>query len=223
MTYQAPQAGNPFVAWLTCEQGHVVTPGFQFCPQCGGRAILSASGGVADPTGPTGLAGPGVIRSHGDPLSDWWASNGIGGGPQGSPAPAELLTWRRAGAWRLIGGFVIDFMLVWVLGGLTLVLPVLGEIAILAIAFVNCYLEGSTGQSLGKKAVGIYVVKRDTGEFLGGWAGIGRQLLHILDYLPLCIGFVIGLFNTRTFADMIVGSTVVARPRTPQLPSPPPL
>jgi uncharacterized RDD family membrane protein YckC len=114
-------------------------------------------------------------------------------------------------------------MLVWVLGGLTLVLPVFGEIAILAIAFVNAYLEGSTGQSLGKKAVGIYVIKLDTGEFLGGWAGIGRQLLHILDYLPLCLGFIIGLFNTRTFADMIVGSTVVARPHAPQLPPPPQL
>ena len=109
------------------------------------------------------------------------------------------------------------------LGGLTLALPVFGEIAILAIAFVNSYLEGSTGQSLGKKAVGIYVIKRDTGEFLGGWVGIGRQLLHILDYLPLCIGYIIGLFNTRTFADMLVGSTVVARPRAPQLPPPPPL
>lgn len=109
-----------------------------------------------------------------------------------------------------------------VAGGLTLVLPVFGEIAIPAIAFVNSYLEGSTGQSLGKKAGGIYV-RRDTGEFLGGWVGIGRQLLHILDYLPLCIGFIIGLFSTRTFADLIVGSTVVSRPRAPQLPPPPPL
>jgi uncharacterized RDD family membrane protein YckC len=168
-------------------------------------------------------AGPGTVQSHGDRLSDWWAGNAIGGGPQGSPAPATLLTWRRAGAWRLIGALLIDCTLVWVLGGLTLVLPVFGEIVILAIVFINSYLEGSTGQSLGKKAVGIYVIKHDTGEFLGGWVGIGRQLLHILDYLPLCIGFIIGLFNTRTFADMIVGSTVVVRPRAPQLPPPPPL
>lgn len=241
------------VAWLTCAQGHAVAPGFQYCPQCGTPAVLSASAGLADPAGlaaPAGRtaqgsswpdapaaqwhgsaagswqgspAGPGTVRSHGDPLSDWWASNGSGGGPLGSPAPATLLAWRRAGAWQLIGAFLIDFMLVWVLGGLTLALPVFGEIAILAIAFINSYFEGSTGQSLGKKAVGIYVIKRDTGEFLGGWVGIGRQLLHILDYLPLCIGFIIGLFNTRTFADMIVGSTVVARPHAPQLPSPPPL
>ncbi len=168
-------------------------------------------------------AGPGNVQSHGDPLSDWWAGNGIGGGPPGSPARATLLSWQRAGAWPLIGAFLIDCMLAWVLGGLMFVFlfPVVGEIAIPAIAFVNSYLEGSTGQSLGKKAVGSYVIKRDTGEFLGGWAGIGRQLLHVLDYLPLCIGFIVGLFNTRTFADMIVGSTVVARPRAPQLPPPP--
>jgi hypothetical protein len=66
--------------------------------------------------------------------------------------------------------------------------------------------------------VGIYTIKKDTGEFLGGAVGIGRQLLHILDYLALCTGFIVGLFITRTYADMIVGSTVVRKPRAPQPP-----
>jgi uncharacterized RDD family membrane protein YckC len=130
------------------------------------------------------------------------------------PDPATLLTWRRAGAWRLIGAFVIDVMLGWVL----LVIPVIGAIIYLVIVFANSYLEGTTGQSLGKKAVGIYTIKKDTGEFLGGAVGIGRQLLHILDFLALGTGFILGLFITRTYADLIVGSTVVRRPRTPQTP-----
>jgi uncharacterized RDD family membrane protein YckC len=109
---------------------------------------------------------------------------------------------------------VIDYML-----GLVLwIIPLIGVILWLGIAFANAYFEGTTGQTLGKKAVSIYTIKRDTGEFPGGAVGIGRQLLHILDTLALCTGWVVGLFITRTYADMIVGSTVVRRPRVRQAP-----
>jgi hypothetical protein len=126
-----------------------------------------------------------------------------------------LLTWRRAGALRLIGAFVIDYML----GLMLWILPVIGAILWLAIIFVNAYFQGTTGQSLGKKAVGIYTIKKDTGEFLGGAVGIGRQLLHILDTLALGTGWIVGLITSRTYADMIVGSVVVRRPSVQ--PSPP--
>jgi uncharacterized RDD family membrane protein YckC len=99
------------------------------------------------------------------------------------------------------------------LGLILWVIPVIGVILWLGIAFANAYFEGTTGQTLGKKALGIYTIKRDTGEFLGGAVGIGRQLLHILDTLALCTGWIVGLCITRTYADMIVGSTVVRRPR----------
>ena len=229
MAYQAPPQGYPplpvcpnghqvpaggqfcptcslFVGQLVCARGHQVAPGQRYCPQCG------------SPAGPWrgSLTGPGYVRNYADQVSDWWA----GSGPTGNrrlvgPDPATLLTWRRAGAWRLIGAFVIDFMLAWTL----VVIPVIGAIICLVIVFANAYFEGTTGQSLGKKAVGIYVIKRDTGEFLGGAVGIGRQLLHILDYLALGSGFILGLFITRTYADMIVGSTVVRRPRVSQPPA----
>jgi uncharacterized RDD family membrane protein YckC len=231
MAFQPPQQANPAlpvcpnghqvpagaqfcpicslsVGMLACGRGHTVAPGYQYCPQCGSPAAPWRNN----------LTGPGYVRPYGDQVSDWWAASG----PTGTrrrigPDPATLLTWRRAGAWRLIGAFLIDVMLEWVL----LVIPVIGVIFCLAIAFVNSYFEGTTGQSLGKKAVGIYVIKRDTGEFLGGAVGIGRQLLHILDYLALGTGFIVGLFITRTYADMIVGSTVVRRPRTAQAPPSP--
>lgn len=102
-----------------------------------------------------------------------------------------------------------------------LVIPFIGAVICLGIAFANSYLEGTTGQTLGKKAVGIYTIKKDTGEFLGGAVGVGRQLLHILDFVALGTGFIVGLFITRTYADMIVGSTVVRRPRTPEAPPAP--
>lgn len=145
----------------------------------------------------------------------WRLSDGLPGSPGGLP-PVPHLPERPPDAGR---GTVLPSLQP-ARGVADLLAGSLGDAWIPVLPAVR---HPSTGQSLGKKAVGIYVIKRDTGEFLGGWVGIGRQLLHIVDYLPLCLGFIVGLFNTRTFADMIVGSTVVARPRTPQLPPPPPL
>jgi uncharacterized RDD family membrane protein YckC len=193
------------VGMLVCGRGHTVAPGQRYCPQCGA------------PAGPwrDSLTGPSYVRNYADQVSDWWAASGPTGNRRlAGPEPATLLTWRRASGWRLIGAFVIDYML-----GLVLwVVPVIGVLLWLGIAFANAYFEGATGQTLGKKAVGIYTIKRDTGEFLGGAVGIGRQLLHILDTLALCTGWIVGLFITRTYADMIVGSTVVRRPRVPAAP-----
>lgn len=224
MTYQSPQqaypslpicpnghqvpAGAQFcpscslpVGALVCGRGHSVAPGQQYCPLCGAQA------------GPwrRNLTGRGYVRPYEDQASDRWAASGPTGRRLAGPDPATLLTWRSAGGLRLIGAFVIDFMVGWVL----LAIPVIGVIFCLVINFANAYFEGTTGQTLGKKALGIYTIKKDTGEFLGGAIGIGRQLLHILDYLALGTGFIVGLFITRTYADMIVGSTVVRRPRRP--------
>lgn len=222
MAYQAPQQNNSPVpaclnghqvpagaqfcpvcslpaSSLVCGRGHAVAPGYRYCPQCGAPAAPSRSS----------LTGPAYVRPYGDQVSDWWAASGpTGNRRRAGPDPATLLTWRRAGGGRLACAFLVDFMLQWFL----LLIPVIGVIICLAIAFTNLYLEGTTGQSLGKKAIGIYTIKRDTGEFLGGAVGIGRYLLHIVDLLALGTGFIVGLFITRTYADMIVGSTVVRRP-----------
>lgn len=223
MAYQTPHPG--YSPLPVCPNGHQVPAGAQFCPMCSlsvgmlvcGRGHAVASGQrycpqCGSPAGPwrDSLTGAGYVRNYADQVSDWWAASGPTGNRRlAGPDPAMLLTWRRAGAWRLIAAFLIDLMLEWVL----LAIPVIGAIFCVAIIFINSYFEGTTGQSLGKKAVGIYVIKKDTGEFLGGAVGIGRQLLHILDYLALGTGFIVGLFITRTYADMIVGSTVVRRPR----------
>lgn len=223
MAYQPPQQVNPAlsvcpnghqvpagaqfyptcslpVGALVCSRGHSVAPGYQYCPQCGSPAAPWRSN----------LTGSGYVRPYADQVSDWWAASGpTGNRRRVGPDPATLLTWRRAGGWRLIAAFLIDLVLQWVL----LAIPVIGAVFCVAIMLVNSYFEGTTGQSLGKKALGLYVIKKDTGEFLGGAVGIGRQLLHILDYLALGTGFIVGLSITRTYADMIVGSTVVRRPR----------
>jgi hypothetical protein len=191
------------VGTLVCNNGHVVGPGHRFCPQCGA------------PAGPwrTNVAGPGYVRPYGDQFSDWWAASGAGANRRLSgPGPAILLAWSRHGLWRRVGAALIDYVAV----GVLLAIPAFGIIIYLAAYFANAYLEGTTGQTLGKKAVGIYTVRKDTGEFIGGAVGIGRKLLHILDTLALFTGWIVGLITNRTYADMIIGTVVVRRPSRQQ-------
>jgi uncharacterized RDD family membrane protein YckC len=211
-----------------------VAPGFRYCPACG-TEVVSLVATVATSAAPPALAHgtwwPTAHHAHSahgqagphspDRLTIWWEGHRFGHGPHDSLAPATLLTWRPAGGLRLVAASLIDWTLFWTLSVMGLFAPVLGELVVLALLFINFYLEGSTGQSFGKKVLGIYVIKHDTGEFLGGMAGIGRRLLHAVDYV-LFIGFIVGLFNTRTFADLIVGSTVVVRPPAGQFPAPAP-
>ncbi len=72
--------------------------------------------------------------------------------------------------------------------------------------------EGSTGQTPGKKALNIRVVREATGQPLGFGLALGRKLCHVVDG-PLCgLGYWWPLWDekSQTFADKIV-STVVVR------------
>lgn len=75
--------------------------------------------------------------------------------------------------------------------------------------------QGSTGYSLGKQIVGIKLIKEQTGQPIGGWMCFGRNLLHLVDEVPLFLGFLWPLWDAKrqTFADKIVGSVVVVEPR----------
>ncbi|MET8422773.1 RDD family protein [Nocardia sp. NPDC004860] len=73
------------------------------------------------------------------------------------------------------------------------------------------YLEGTTGQTIGKKVVGIRLIRESTGQPVGFGLAIGRSLLHFIDALPCYIGFLWPLWDDKkqTFADKIVSTTVV--------------
>jgi uncharacterized RDD family membrane protein YckC len=84
-------------------------------------------------------------------------------------------------------------------------------IAALAWALYNAYLQGSTGQSVGTKAVGTRLLRAQDGQVIGGGLGIGRYFLHILDALPCYLGFLWPLWDDKrqTFADKIAKSVVI--------------
>lgn len=93
-----------------------------------------------------------------------------------------------------------------------LLLAVLGYGFALAFAIWNQILrQGRTGASLGKKWVGIKVVRESDGQPLGPLLTFGRALLHVLDALPCYLGYLWPLWDAKrqTFADKLVRSVVL--------------
>lgn len=86
------------------------------------------------------------------------------------------------------------------------------QLLVLIWACYQGYQAGATGQSLGRKWAGTRVANVSTGQNIGGWTGVGRYLLHILDVIPVLAGYWLApnvSRNKQTFADMIVKSVVV--------------
>ena len=86
---------------------------------------------------------------------------------------------------------------------------------ILALGFFiwNLLRQGKTGQTLGKKQVGIYVVREADGQFTGGGMAIVRYFAHFVDSIACYIGWLWPLWDSKkqTFADKIMGTVVVKR------------
>ncbi|MCW2794680.1 RDD family protein [Nocardioides sp.] len=79
-----------------------------------------------------------------------------------------------------------------------------------------CVRQGRTGATLGKRAVGIRLVKELTGRPVGVGMAFVRQLAHIAD--ELCyIGYLWPLWDAKrqTFADKIVGTIVINEKTAP--------
>ncbi|MEV0369944.1 RDD family protein [Streptomyces sp. NPDC050636] len=70
--------------------------------------------------------------------------------------------------------------------------------------------EGNTGQTPGKKAMGIRVVREMNGQPLGFGLALGRKLCHALDS-PCALGYLWPLWDEKnqTFADKVVATVVV--------------
>jgi uncharacterized RDD family membrane protein YckC len=103
--------------------------------------------------------------------------------------------------------------------GLPLLLIVLGLVIALAFFVWNiCIRQGRTGATVGKSVLAIRLVNSDLQPIGAGWSFL-RFVLHILDYLPCCIGYLWPIWDSRkqTFADKIM-NTFVIQATTPQPP-----
>lgn len=86
-------------------------------------------------------------------------------------------------------------------------------LAILIIYFLySPVLIGIWGTTIGKRALGLYVV-RSNGARCGFWRALGRQLAQILSGITLYIGYLMVAFreDKRALHDLIADTAVVHR------------
>lgn len=141
-----------------------------------------------------------------------------GGTPPPPPLPVTGPDGAELAAWPIrVQSALVDW------AGPGLAVGLLGAIdgfgflyAIVAVAaviwsFYNAYLNGSTGQSYGKRWAGTKVVRSADGQLLGGGMGILRQILHVVDSLLCYVGYLWPLWDKQrqTFSDKIVSTYVV--------------
>jgi len=139
-----------------------------------------------------------------------------------APAVAYSSWRKRATAHQIDHTFILPFVVL----GLVLLLkganhfvnPWFLFFAIVSIGFGNmvsfynrCILMGTTGQSWGKRFVGIRLVSGVTGEPIGVGNAIARELAHIVDIIPLGLGFMLPAVDRKrqTGADKIANSIVI--------------
>ncbi|MGW5852658.1 RDD family protein [Streptomyces sp. NPDC055254] len=90
-------------------------------------------------------------------------------------------------------------------------LGVVGMLYGFVMAIFQLYREGSTGQSVGKKIVGISVLRESDGRPLGFGMALVRKLAHALDSLACYLGWLWPLWDEKrqTFADKVCATVVV--------------
>jgi uncharacterized RDD family membrane protein YckC len=110
--------------------------------------------------------------------------------------------------------FIIAAMLVGAGGGAAAI-GVIFYLLALALEFGLglwvCHQEGTTGQSIGKRQMGIRLVSAQTGQPIGFGMAFLRRLAHFLDTMLCYIGYLWPLWDERkqTFADKVCNTIVV--------------
>ncbi|MFE3939575.1 RDD family protein, partial [Streptomyces goshikiensis] len=81
----------------------------------------------------------------------------------------------------------------------------------IGMGFFQLYKEGSTGQTIGKKALGISVLREADGRTLGFGFAFVRKLAHFLDSIACYLGFLWPLWDQKkqTFADKVCNTVVI--------------
>jgi uncharacterized RDD family membrane protein YckC len=138
--------------------------------------------------------------------------------PYGTPA-VQYASWiQRVGAYLLDDLVIVPFYIVIAIIGAasdSTVASVLAVIVYIAGAVTSIYnrwfLGGRTGQTWGKKVVGLRLVSEETGQPIGAGMAFVRDLAHIIDGIICYIGFLFPLWDAKkqTIADKIMKTIVV--------------
>jgi uncharacterized RDD family membrane protein YckC len=135
-------------------------------------------------------------------------------GMDGREAAAELAisyaSWhRRALATLIDSAAFVPFVVAAAVS--TTVSLVLLALAVAFSAWQVCGLQGRTGQTIGKRRVGLFLVREADSRPIGVRRATLRQLAHGIDAALLGVGFLWPLWDAKhqTFADQIFATIVV--------------
>ncbi|MGW0819817.1 RDD family protein [Streptomyces sp. NPDC002845] len=139
---------------------------------------------------------------------------GYGGYPQqpGYGAEPPYANWGQRFLGTLVDGllYLIPYVLV-IVGKDTPALVSLGALGLIGVVIWQLIMEGRTGQTVGKKALGIRLVRESDGQPLGIGMAFVRRLAHFLDSLPCYLGYLWPAWDAKkqTFADKVCSSIVI--------------
>ncbi|WP_033280119.1 RDD family protein [Streptomyces sp. NRRL F-525] len=87
----------------------------------------------------------------------------------------------------------------------------IGALLVLGVFIWQLIREGRTGQTVGKQALGIRLVRESDGQPLGVGMAFVRRLAHFVDAIACYIGFLWPAWDAKrqTFADKICGTIVI--------------
>lgn len=130
----------------------------------------------------------------------------------GYGATPPYANWGQRFLGTLVDGlvFLVPYILI-IVGRDTSVLASIGGLAFLGLAIWQLIREGRTGQTVGKQALGIRLVRESDGQPLGVGMAFVRRIAHILDSLACYLGWLWPAWDAKrqTFADKICGTIVI--------------
>ena len=130
----------------------------------------------------------------------------------GYGATPPYANWGQRFLGTLVDGlvFLVPYILI-IVGRDTSVLASIGGLAFLGLAIWQLIREGRTGQTVGKQALGIRLVRESDGQPLGVGMAFVRRLAHFVDAIACYIGFLWPAWDAKrqTFADKICGTIVI--------------
>jgi len=211
--YGSPQQGG-----YGPQQGGYGSPqqGGYGSPQQGGG--YGQAGGYANPPGGYGNPAAGYGNPAGyspggyPPAPGGYGAPGPVGYGGGYAAPGSYANWLQR-----VGAYLIDTIPIAILDGIgyatrsTTIYLLFALVGLGITAYNRWFQAGKTGQSWGKRALGITLLSEQTGQPIGAGMAFVRDICHFVDAIICYIGFLFPLWDAKrqTLADKIVRTVVV--------------
>lgn len=189
--------------WYPPEQAPGAAP---TAPPSGGYGGAQQQSGSPQPGGygqPAGYDQPG---GYGQPAGYGYGAAGGNYAEWITRVLAYLVDWVIAAIPMILGAILASTG-----KGLLVVIGVLLYLVGFVAALYFAFLTGKTGQSPGKRVMGIKVVNEATGQPIGGGMGIARAFIHIIDGIPCYLGYLWPLWDDKkqTFTDKVLSTVVL--------------